>query len=245
MRAARMLLVPRPPPPRTRSVRRASPSRRVAAALGFAGFATTLAVSLRDACSRLAAVRAIVRQYLERYSGEREEHRRLLEFLDSAADWSEAVSRKNPRGHLTASAMVVRRTDGRAVLVHHAALGKLLQPGGHFEPEDASPLAAALREAAEETPLRDFQPVPTGEDPLLPVDIDCHLIPANPAKGEGEHFHFDFRYVLLAEGDVGNVCVLRRLSDFPVPGDLARLAAKTKALLFPPGAPGALRASAR
>jgi hypothetical protein len=27
------------------------------------------------------------------------------------------------------------------------------------------------------------------------VDIDLHTIPANPAKGEPEHWHADFRFV--------------------------------------------------
>lgn len=32
----------------------------------------------------------------------------------------------------------------------------------------------------------------------LPVDIDSHLIPARPERGEPEHWHHDFRYVVRA-----------------------------------------------
>jgi hypothetical protein len=31
----------------------------------------------------------------------------------------------------------------------------------------------------------------------VPIDVDLHQIPANPAKGEGAHWHADFRYVFL------------------------------------------------
>ncbi|MBI2945520.1 MAG: NUDIX domain-containing protein [Candidatus Wallbacteria bacterium] len=182
-------------------------------------------------CADLQRVRGVLERYLGGHPQEREELLQLIRFLDAASDWREAISRKNPAGHLTASAMVVRRSDRRAVLVRHAALGKLLQPGGHIEPEDSSTLAAALREAEEETPLRGFEVVPTDADPLIPIDIDCHFIPANPAKGEGPHFHFDLRYVLLFDGEVEGDFVLRPLPDFAGAGDLERLAVKTARLL--------------
>ncbi|MBI4868381.1 MAG: NUDIX domain-containing protein [Candidatus Wallbacteria bacterium] len=186
---------------------------------------------VQSRCPDLKLVRRVLARYLDRHPEEREECRRLVGFLDAASDWREAISRKNPAGHLTASAMVVRRSDRRAVLVRHAALGKLLQPGGHIEPEDSSTLAAALREAEEETPLGGFEVVPANSDPLLPIDVDSHFIPANPEKGEGPHFHFDFRYVLLFEGEVEGDFVLRSLPDFAGAGDLERLAEKTARLL--------------
>ena len=30
-----------------------------------------------------------------------------------------------------------------------------------------------------------------------PIDIDIHPIPENPARQEGAHIHFDFRYLLV------------------------------------------------
>lgn len=29
----------------------------------------------------------------------------------------------------------------------------------------------------------------------IPLDINIHMIPANPAKGEPEHQHYDFRFL--------------------------------------------------
>lgn len=64
-----------------------------------------------------------------------------------------------------ASVLLTRRNDS---LRHHG--GQVSFPGGRVEPEDASPLAAALREAGEEVGLRQAQVEPLGYlDPLLTI----------------------------------------------------------------------------
>ena len=92
-------------------------------------------------------------------------------------------------GHVTASCFIVDR-DGDALLLHrHRRLGRWLQMGGHVEGEE-SPVAAALREGAEESGLRDlalvFEEI---------FDLDVHGIPA--AKGEPDHRHYAVRYVAV------------------------------------------------
>ncbi len=95
-------------------------------------------------------------------------------------------------GHITASALVVDLSSGRALLHFHKRLGRWLQVGGHIEYE--TDLArAALREAREETGLPDLEHFPPGEAPS-PIDYDVHTI---PESGEApQHLHLDFRYVL-------------------------------------------------
>lgn len=65
------------------------------------------------------------------------------------------------------------------------------RPGGHLEAEGTTLVGAALREVAEETGIPAEALALVGE---VPVDIDVHPIPANPAKGEPAHQHFDLRY---------------------------------------------------
>ena len=72
---------------------------------------------------------------------------------DWAATLDYPFSREQPGAHFTASAVVVDATGERTLLVHHRKSGSWFQPGGHFEPEDASAVAAAEREAREETGL--------------------------------------------------------------------------------------------
>ncbi len=54
-------------------------------------------------------------------------------------------------GHVTASALVVDHTGTRVLLTLHPRLGRWVQLGGHCEPGDTGIVAAAMREATEES----------------------------------------------------------------------------------------------
>ena len=92
--------------------------------------------------------------------------------------------------------------------MQHKSLGKLLQPGGHIDKEDGSPLEATLREVEEETGLKPdelaLQPV-LRNHPIVPFHIDSHYIPENPRKNEPGHYHHDFRYLYITEKSDINV----------------------------------------
>lgn len=89
--------------------------------------------------------------------------------------------------HLTASAFVV---GTRGTILHlHRKLGIWVQPGGHIDPGE-SPLAAAVRETAEETGLHPVSAAPEG----VLFHVDVH-------PGPRGHTHLDLRYVLLSTDD--------------------------------------------
>jgi 8-oxo-dGTP pyrophosphatase MutT (NUDIX family) len=99
-------------------------------------------------------------------------------------------SREQPEAHFTASAIVSDEEGLRTLLVHHRKSGSWFQPGGHFEPGDASAAEAALREAREETGLA----VRLGRPGLL--DVDLHWVPWD------EHHHLDLRFHVVASGEL-------------------------------------------
>lgn len=120
--------------------------------------------------------------------------RRLDPLKDLFAHAPDPISRQTLPGHVTGSGLV---TDGeRLLVIHHVRLGRWLQPGGHLDPGE-TPLQAALRETLEETGAR-AAAGPWHLRTGLPVDIDAHVIPASPKRGEAEHIHFDYRFVLGA-----------------------------------------------
>jgi len=93
-------------------------------------------------------------------------------------------------GHFTASGFVVSPDGSSLLLIHHRRLDRWLQPGGHIDPEDTSPIVAAAREVTEETGVV--------VEPILPdlIDLDIHSIPSRAP--EPAHEHFDLRFAFLA-----------------------------------------------
>ena len=98
------------------------------------------------------------------------------------------------QGHLTASAMVLTADGARVLLLFHAKLRRWLQPGGHAEPGETRGEEVALREALEETGLRDLV---LHADAPRPLDVDVHDIPAR--EKEPAHEHLDLRYLVIAD----------------------------------------------
>lgn len=136
--------------------------------------------------AELARARATLAAYEPRDAHQAEQRAFFLAWIDAHPD---ALHRSCLAGHLTASALVLDATGGRALLTLHKKLGRWLQLGGHCD-GDGNLAAAALREAREESGI------PALEIDPIPVDLDAHRIPARP--GEPEHWHLDTRFLVRA-----------------------------------------------
>jgi 8-oxo-dGTP pyrophosphatase MutT (NUDIX family) len=103
---------------------------------------------------------------------------------------STCYERTNLPGHITGSAWIVTPERDYVLLVHHAKLNRWLQPGGHAD-GDENVLQVAMREAEEETGLKNFKIISQ-----LPFDVDIHQIPER--KDFPAHYHYDVRFLLEA-----------------------------------------------
>jgi len=110
----------------------------------------------------------------------------ILEWIDAHPD---ALWRSCLEGHLTSSALILDAAGERALLTLHKKLGRWLQLGGHCD-GDGNLAGSALREAREESGIQGLRVEP------IPIDLDCHRIPALP--GEPEHWHLDTRFIVRA-----------------------------------------------
>lgn len=120
-----------------------------------------------------------------------EEAQSVAEFRVFMAENANAAERTLEYGHLTGAAWLVSADGRRVLLTHHRKLQRWLQLGGHAD-GDVDLLAVALREAEEESGLRDL----VVEGGLY--DLDRHWIPEH--KNVPGHWHYDLRYVVRCHG---------------------------------------------
>jgi 8-oxo-dGTP pyrophosphatase MutT (NUDIX family) len=113
-------------------------------------------------------------------------------FVQHLAARPDGLQRGCRPDHLTASVLVVSPDADRVLLTLHAKAGAWFQLGGHLEPSDADVVAAAAREAREESGLASLSLDPE------PVHLDVHPV---PFCGDGVR-HLDVRFVAVA--DVGS-----------------------------------------
>lgn len=151
----------------------------------------------------------------------------VAQFKELLADPGPVYERRRLAGHFTGSAWLVDGAGKRVLLTHHRKLGRWLQLGGHAD-GDADLAAVALREAEEESGLSDLV-----VEPAI-FDLDRHAI---PARGEEpEHWHYDVRFVVRANGS----------EDFAVGEESLDLAwIGVRAIAADPGAEESVRRMAR
>lgn len=145
-------------------------------------------MSVQEADFRAPLCKAL-QKYAESHPEQKITADRMLDFVRSTPHCFE---RSHEAGHMTGSAWLLNPTGDKALLTLHHNLQRWMQTGGHAD-GDPDTLRVALKEAEEESGITGIVPI-TEEI----FDIDIHLIPARPAKGEPAHYHYDVRYLLRA-----------------------------------------------
>jgi 8-oxo-dGTP pyrophosphatase MutT (NUDIX family) len=105
-------------------------------------------------------------------------------------DRPDGMSRACRPDHLTASTLVLSADGSRALLTLHAKARAWFQFGGHCEPGDRTLVAAAGREATEESGLDGLLLDP------VPVQLSAHAVPF--CGPDGDVHHLDVRFLAVA-----------------------------------------------
>jgi 8-oxo-dGTP pyrophosphatase MutT (NUDIX family) len=129
---------------------------------------------------------------LDRYQPRSTDEAADVERIRSVALRGDAWARSTPL-HATGSAVIVHPASKQVLLRWHDRMRAWLQVGGHADAAETDPFVIALREAQEETGLRDLVAWPDAGAPLV---VQVVVVPVPPGNGEPPHEHADLRYVL-------------------------------------------------
>lgn len=110
----------------------------------------------------------------------------VLAFVHGRPD---ACRRDCVPGHVTASALVLDDRGSQVLLSLHPRLGRWVQLGGHCEDEDIDIVAAALREATEESGVAGLR--------MAPELVAIHVHPVTCSLGVPTR-HLDLQFVARA-----------------------------------------------
>lgn len=110
----------------------------------------------------------------------------VLAFVAARAD---SCLRECVPGHVTASTLVLDDTGTQVLLTLHPRLGRWVQLGGHCEDDDDDLVAAALREATEESGVAGLH--------IAPELVAIHVHPVTCSLGVPTR-HLDLQFVARA-----------------------------------------------
>jgi 8-oxo-dGTP pyrophosphatase MutT (NUDIX family) len=110
----------------------------------------------------------------------------VLAFVRGRTD---ACRRECVPGHVTASALVLDDSGTRVLLTLHPRLGRWVQLGGHCDEDDPDVVAAALREATEESGVAGLR--------IAPELVAVHVHPVVCSLGVPTR-HLDLQFVAHA-----------------------------------------------
>ncbi len=136
-------------------------------------------------------------QQLEAYQPVNEQEQADKQLILSCLKHNEAatLTRENKVAHLTASGFVVNETFDKVLMVYHHLFKSFTWTGGHAD-GDANLLNVAMKEACEETGIKDVKPL-THEI----VAIDALPVWRHMKRGEfiSSHLHLNATYLLVAD----------------------------------------------
>lgn len=148
----------------------------------------------------LGRLKALLRSCTPQNPQEKEDLQVMLQACELHPD---VLSRSCEDGHFTASAWICDREHKRVLLVYHRIFDSWAWTGGHAD-GDPDLLRVALREAEEETGLREFQLLNTdvlSGDEKPPISLEILKVKAHRRRGlfVPAHLHYNLTWLLEAD----------------------------------------------
>lgn len=127
------------------------------------------------------------------YNEQEENDKKIM--LKSLDIFDDTLTRKNEICHFTASNWIVNKDRTKVLMIHHNIYKSWSWVGGHAD-GDEDLLHVALKEASEETGLKNFKVLSDGIFSLEILTVDSHI---KRGKFVSSHLHFDCCYLIEAD----------------------------------------------
>ena len=116
----------------------------------------------------------------------------MLKYIN---DFDDVLTRQNEYGHFTSSAFVLNKERTKMLMIYHNIYKSWTWVGGHSD-GDADLLHVAMKEAKEETGIKDIKPILDDIYSLEIITVNGHV---KRGKYVGSHVHLNVTYLLEAD----------------------------------------------
>lgn len=132
-----------------------------------------------------------IKKYIPFNEQEEKDKEFILDFISKNDD---CLDRTNKVAHLTASSWIVNKKRDKVLMVYHKIYDSWSWTGGHND-GDSDFLHVALKEAMEETGVKNIKPISEDIYSLEVLTVDGHV-----KRGEylSSHLHLNLTYLLEA-----------------------------------------------
>ena len=134
-----------------------------------------------------------VKNYIPLEESDEQAKKSFVQFIEGFGD--NLYTRDNLVAHISPACWIVNKDRNKVLLAHHNQLDKWAILGGHADGE-RDLLKVALKEAAEESNLKNIKPVYD-----YPVDLAVVVFPEHIKKGKLVPSHLHYYTVFMLEAD--------------------------------------------
>ena len=116
----------------------------------------------------------------------------MLKYIN---DFEDVLTRQNEYGHFTSSAFVLNKERTKILMIYHKIYNSWAWTGGHSD-GDSNLLYVAIKEAKEETGIKNVVPITENIYSLELINVEGH---EKRGKYVGSHIHLNVTYLLEAD----------------------------------------------
>ena len=116
----------------------------------------------------------------------------MLKYIN---DFEDVLTRQNEYGHFTSSAFVLNKERTKILMIYHKIYNSWAWTGGHCD-GDSNLLYVAIKEAKEETGIKNVVPITENIYSLELINVEGH---EKRGKYVGSHIHLNVTYLLEAD----------------------------------------------